>query len=551
MTWDGYSETRTYNSLLQLTEIRTMHQPVYNFWVTDMDMQYNFAAGQNNGRIVSATDAVTGETVQYQYDTVNRLSNAAGAGWSLSFGYDQYGNMTSEVPTGSAPGLPNFSSNYDVNNHQIGATYDGDGNPTSSLLSYAWDGENRALHLNTGYWSYDPSGKRVKQAGLSCNTQGSCSNEIYFYGLNGRKLATFNYSITNGQLQYWLKNRNLYFGGKMIRSGNGSVYNGTPPWVTVVTDRLGSVRANSNGETFSYFPYGTERTTSPSDNREKFGTYFRDSDGIDYADQRYYQSGTGRFLTADPYRSGSGSGYPPDPGSWNRYAYVGADPVNFFDPTGEKRVCTGPIDDQTCHDESDGPGPPQQEPIKKEPVKQHDPPKSGSAGGGGYGEVYTNAVFSALQALQDPACAALFNTDPGAKNHYDPSEVLGDMVFGGSLVGGTVPEGTYFGTVNVARMSLDEAAITQPVSGVAVGNGTVKALYANILLQGNPLSDYYYGNQSASDLALLLIHELGHVYNIVNGLGGSSIVADVNPDGSINYDKEALNDTTLQACHPK
>jgi len=60
--------------------------------------------------------------------------------------------------------------------------------------------------------------------------------------------------------------------------------------------------------------------------------YFRDAEtGLDYADQRYHQPGVGRFLTADPYVSSAG---PTNPGTWNRYAYVGGDPVNFKDPTG-------------------------------------------------------------------------------------------------------------------------------------------------------------------------------------------------------------------------
>jgi RHS repeat-associated protein len=94
--------------------------------------------------------------------------------------------------------------------------------------------------------------------------------------------------------------------------------------VTVVTDRLGSVRANGNGERFAYYPYGEERGTS-ANGREKFGTYTRDSSGLDYADQRYYGVGTGRFGTPDPYKASAGVG---DPGSWNRYSYVQGDPVN-------------------------------------------------------------------------------------------------------------------------------------------------------------------------------------------------------------------------------
>ena len=87
---------------------------------------------------------------------------------------------------------------------------------------------------------------------------------------------------------------NVYFGGKLMRSG-----------AVVATDRLGTVRANSTGDRMTYFPYGEERS-STADGREKFGTYFRDGVAADYADQRYYAVGMGRFFTADPYRSSAG-----------------------------------------------------------------------------------------------------------------------------------------------------------------------------------------------------------------------------------------------------
>jgi RHS repeat-associated protein len=52
--------------------------------------------------------------------------------------------------------------------------------------------------------------------------------------------------------------------------------------------------------------------------------------GLDYAQNRYYSSILGRFLSADPSKSNALA----DPGQWNKYAYVGGDPVNFNDPTG-------------------------------------------------------------------------------------------------------------------------------------------------------------------------------------------------------------------------
>ncbi len=52
---------------------------------------------------------------------------------------------------------------------------------------------------------------------------------------------------------------------------------------------------------------------------------------LDYADQRYYSNQFGRFMTPDPYRSSAGT---KDPQSWNRYAYVAGDPINYHDPKG-------------------------------------------------------------------------------------------------------------------------------------------------------------------------------------------------------------------------
>jgi RHS repeat-associated protein len=118
----------------------------------------------------------------------------------------------------------------------------------------------------------------------------------------------------------------------------------------VVTDRLGSVRANTQGEKFAYFPYGEERTTTP-DGREKFGTYFRDGVGQDYAVARYYGSGTGSFWSADP--GGIKTVHPGDPVSWNRYAYAAGDPINQLDPGGTDWICVGYSDDPTCYDAED------------------------------------------------------------------------------------------------------------------------------------------------------------------------------------------------------
>ena len=81
-----------------------------------------------------------------------------------------------------------------------------------------------------------------------------------------------------------------------------------------------------------YFPFGQERPSATTNNKEKFATYYRDSEtGLDYAQNRYHQPGHARFLTPDPF---GGSARAANPGSWNRYAYSGGDPVNNNDPNG-------------------------------------------------------------------------------------------------------------------------------------------------------------------------------------------------------------------------
>ena len=307
MTYDSFTETRTYNNLMQLTR-----QSVPGV----MDMQYVYPATQNNGRIVQSIDGVVGETVNYTYDALNRLATAGttSGSWSQQYTYDGFGNLTGmngAAVWGFDPATNRPGGSYDANGLPLGPYYPGS--------PYVWDVENRLLLQGTyGYvtavsWSYDPYGRRVEKVSATYGVEQS--NEIYFYGITGQKLATFVLGSDGPS-----PSANLYFAGKLIRS-NG---------VTVATDQLGSVRGNANGERMSYLPYGQERT-STADGREKFGTYFRDGPGQDYADQRYYNQ-MGAFWTPDPF--GLKTARPQNPGSWNRYVYVYGDPTNQTDSHG-------------------------------------------------------------------------------------------------------------------------------------------------------------------------------------------------------------------------
>lgn len=107
--------------------------------------------------------------------------------------------------------------------------------------------------------------------------------------------------------------------------------------------------------------------------------------------------------------------------------------------------------------------------------------------------------------------------------------------------------GTYFGRVTEARIRLDALAVTRPGPD-AVWTGTgARASTADIVLQ-NSRPGTPYIDLSPGELAIALLHELGHVFNIVTSLGGSAIQEDVNRDGSIDYSTQQDNAKRLENC---
>jgi len=96
MSYFGVTESRCYNTQMQLTNVTVGGQ---------LNITYNYPTGTNNGKISSQTDAISGETVTYAYDSLNRMLSASGSGWTDTYAYDGFGNLTTKTPTGGAPQL--------------------------------------------------------------------------------------------------------------------------------------------------------------------------------------------------------------------------------------------------------------------------------------------------------------------------------------------------------------------------------------------------------------------------------------------------------------
>ena len=98
----------------------------------------------------------------------------------------------------------------------------------------------------------------------------------------------------------------------------------------LLTDQLGSVviEADSSASitaTQSYNPYGTVSSTTGSWTTPfGFAGGYRDTTGLIYLINRYYDPATGQFVSVDPLVGVTGAAY----------GYVGGDPVNGLDPNG-------------------------------------------------------------------------------------------------------------------------------------------------------------------------------------------------------------------------
>jgi RHS repeat-associated protein len=106
------------------------------------------------------------------------------------------------------------------------------------------------------------------------------------------------------------------------------------------TDALGSVRVvyNSTGQVLgrsNYLPFGETLNQNGALPRQRFTGQERDGEaGLDYFNARDLQTRTGRMNAPDPLFSGAMS----NPQAWNRYAYVGNNPLTLVDPSGMDMV---------------------------------------------------------------------------------------------------------------------------------------------------------------------------------------------------------------------
>ncbi len=225
---------------------------------------------------------------------------------------------------------------FDASNYRMAAgqgyVYDAAGNTIADAngQTYIYDAENKVVTASNasgtlGQYTYDGDGKRIKKFVPSAG-----ETTVFAYDASSKMVAEYSTLIasTNDAKVSYLTNDNL----------------GSP---RINTDALGNVTARHD-----YMPFGEEidgtggRTTAlkygTDSVRKQFTGYERDNESeLDFAENRYYNAGHGRFTTTDPLLE---SGRIENPQTWNRYAYVLNDPINYVDPDGLYE-CKGSADE--------------------------------------------------------------------------------------------------------------------------------------------------------------------------------------------------------------
>lgn len=237
------------------------------------------------------------------------------------------------------------SLSYDVTSNRItttGFAYDAAGNQTSivradgSPQSYEYDAANRMVKVRgpggvvVANYKYGVGNQRL----LAQDGDDNSNQRTYYVWSDGDVIAEYSEDQTSPTSPRWTKNY-IYLEDRLLATqeatGNGELVQYTHP------DRLGTrIISRSDGTWFEQvtLPFGVAlNSESTAATNRRFTSYDRSaSTGLDYAVNRSYDPGQGRFTQVD--KVGMEAVRLTSPQSLNLYAYCQNDPINASDPLG-------------------------------------------------------------------------------------------------------------------------------------------------------------------------------------------------------------------------
>jgi RHS repeat-associated protein len=305
------------------------------------------------GNLTQRQDNNQGLTENAYYDNLHRLlSSTVSGGSSLTMTYAPNGNVLTKALTGTGA----YSYNYAYHATKLHAvasvsgsaslsyTYDANGNLTNRAgTTLSWFASNLPKAItknsqNSSTFQYAPNGQRWRHAYKTGNvtfthiyvgrllekvTQGSAVDWKHYVHAEGEIVALYSRkSSGTNTLSYLLQD---HLGSTdAITASSGAVT------VKESFDAFGKRR----GTAWSGSPTSGELSTINGLTRRGYTAHeMLDSTDLIHMNGRVYDPLIARFASADPYT-------PSNLGTqaFNRFAYVGNNPLSFTDPSGFSRI---------------------------------------------------------------------------------------------------------------------------------------------------------------------------------------------------------------------
>jgi RHS repeat-associated protein len=322
---NGLVDARQYNQDYRLTGIA--------LGSTDplMTRLYQYDAANNITQIDPAK--TSGQSKNYSYDPLNRLTHALSLDNLFSYEYDPVGNRAQK------------SHNAIVKTYEYGTVshrllqrdntvyqYDAVGNTLDNgQYQFSYSANNRLVQvLDAGTviarYKYNALGQRVvKQTGADPNQS---QVTLYLYNESGQLIGEYDASgqVTREYIYLDTTPLALATEGQVYYYHNDHL--ATPK---LLTDANRNVVWQARHTPFGKAELQVELVT----NNLRFpGQYFDSETGLHYNYFRDYDPEVGRYLQSDPIGLRGGI---------NTYAYVGGNPIMYFDPFGLARFCFRPL----------------------------------------------------------------------------------------------------------------------------------------------------------------------------------------------------------------
>jgi RHS repeat-associated protein len=264
-------------------------------------------------RLVQFANGTAAQQQAYTYDPLNnRIQQAVGQTSPVISAYQfDAANELTAVHSGSLTGPVTATLTYDTNGNL----------QSDGTRSYTWDDLDELSQVSNGAttvaYAYDALGRRLQKTVNGTLTQFLNDGDTLYaqYG------ATWTYPTARYSA--------MGLDQPVVRGQvNADGSDGTAQYY--LADGLGSVlavadSADSNVTSQRFDPWGNVTAASGVIPQVGFTGREPDETGLVYYRARYYNPGLGRFVSRDPIGLQGGI---------NNYAYVGNNPVNYADPSG-------------------------------------------------------------------------------------------------------------------------------------------------------------------------------------------------------------------------